>query len=707
MLASTSRMALAVALASLPVCALAQTARDNATVETVIVTGTVAAPLSLTTTSSTGSRLGLTPLETPASIQIIPGELIRERGDTDLTQAVARAAGITNTASSGNGGTGLGARGFTGVDSVKRIYDGIEMFATNGTVTFPFDPWTVERVEVLSGPASVLYGTGAIGGLVNVVPRKPTPDHRENSIRLTAGSFKTVRGAIDSSGPITNKLSYRFDASSSISDGYVDRGDNSGVAISAALRYDVTPDLNVSLSVDFGDQQPMQWGGVPLVNFQIDPRTLGKNYGVLDRSLHYQDSWTQLKAEWKPRDWLTITSDLYVLDGYRRYYNVNTYAYQPATGLILRSGYSDLMHRTQQYGWVNVAAMKGKVFGFDNDAAIGFNINQNRFRFINPRPSATSLVDFDNSNPGMYLGSGPGTQARFVSHLEQRGFFFEDRVKLTSRFSLVGGVRIDWYNVNRNDLIAKVISEKSFSPSSWRIGGVYEIRDGLVVYAQYATATDALSSVASLTPANMAFDPTQGRQTEVGAKGSMLGGRAEWTLAAYQITKKNLLIPDQLNPGLSLQVGQQSSKGLEASVAFTLGHGFRVEANGTILDAQFDDFREVVAGVAVSRAGNTPTNVPKKAANLWLTWDIDQKWQTRVGLRYVGNRFSNTTNTRLAPGYTVLDAGVRWNFARRHTLDLRVSNLTDELYIYTANSDTQWRFAQPRAFEISWTAKFN
>ena len=146
MLASTSRMALAVALASLPVCALAQTARDGATVETVIVTGTVAAPLSLTTQSQAGSRLNLTPLETPATIQIIPGELVRERGDTDLTQAVARAAGITNTSSSGNGGTGLSARGFTGVDSVKRIYDGVEMFSTNGTVSSPFAPWTVERI---------------------------------------------------------------------------------------------------------------------------------------------------------------------------------------------------------------------------------------------------------------------------------------------------------------------------------------------------------------------------------------------------------------------------------------------------------------------------------------------------------------------------------------------------------------------------------
>ena len=705
MLTSVSRAAIAAALLSAPTLAMAQ---SNGALEGVVVTGAAAAPMGLTTQATTSSRLGLTPLETPASIQVISGELVRQRGDLFVTDAVTRAAGVTNAANSGNGGTGLSARGFTGVDSVKRIYDGIEMFAANGTVTFPFDSWMVDRIEVLSGPSSVMYGTGAIGGVVNVVPRKPNPNMFENSARLTYGSLDTWRGAVDSTGPIAKRLSYRVDVSGATSDGYVDRGHNSGLAVTAALRFEAASNLNFTLSDDYGLQQPMRYGGVPLINGAVSPATIGKNYNVGNGDLVYRDNMIQLKGEWAPTDKITVRSDLYTLASYRKYFAVNTFAYQPATGLVLRSSYSDLEHRVQQYGFNTVATMKDELFGLKNDLSVGFDVNRVKFRFLNPRPSATTLVDLNNSNPGLYLGGGPGTNARFTSYLKQHSVFGEDRLALTAKLSLVGGLRVDSYDVTRNDFVALLLSNGSFSPGSWRVGAVYDIQPNLAVYAQYSTATDALSSVASLSAVQQALQPTHGRQFEVGAKQSLLNGLAEWTVSAYNIVKKNLLIPDEQNPGLSVQVGQQTSQGLEASLALNLAKGLRLEANGTVLKATFDDFREVVSGVAVSRAGNTPTNVPRKAANLWLTWDPSRAWQARIGLRYVGDRFTDNANTVTAklPAYTLIDAGVRWNVNDKHPLDLRVFNATDAVYATTASSATQWRLAAPRTVEISWTGRF-
>ena len=135
--------------------------------EAVSVVGVTSTTLG--TPTLTGTRLGLTPLDTPASVSIMSGASIRDRGDQTVADAKTRAVGITMQGDPGNGGGAVVARGFGGVGSVMQLFDGDQLFVGAGTVTFPFDPWMVERIEVLGGPSSVLYGNGAIGGVVNVV----------------------------------------------------------------------------------------------------------------------------------------------------------------------------------------------------------------------------------------------------------------------------------------------------------------------------------------------------------------------------------------------------------------------------------------------------------------------------------------------------------------------------------------------------------
>ena len=216
------------------------------------VSVTASLPATLEQPTLTGSRLGITLLETPASVQIIPGEVVRDRGDATIAEAKSRAAGVTSQASPGNGGSGLSARGFAGVGSVMQLYDGAQFFIGSGTVTFPFDPWMVDRIEVLGGPGSVLYGTGAIGGVINVVPRKPNQTVFDNSLRVAGGSQNTWRAALGSGGPINEKVSYRADISHNQSDGWVDRGDTESTAVSATLRVAVSPTFNLALSEDYG-----------------------------------------------------------------------------------------------------------------------------------------------------------------------------------------------------------------------------------------------------------------------------------------------------------------------------------------------------------------------------------------------------------------------------------------------------------------------
>jgi iron complex outermembrane recepter protein len=162
-----------ITLGVIPV-AVAALAADQSLAQTRLPEVTVTAPreqtvggsLELDRPSTTGSRLGLTPQELPASVDILPGEVIRERGDTTAQEAVTRATGITAAGTPGDGSSALASRGFVGHNSVMQLYDGTRLYVGAGTMTFPVDTWLFDRIDVIRGPASVLYGEGAVGGAI-------------------------------------------------------------------------------------------------------------------------------------------------------------------------------------------------------------------------------------------------------------------------------------------------------------------------------------------------------------------------------------------------------------------------------------------------------------------------------------------------------------------------------------------------------------
>jgi iron complex outermembrane recepter protein len=187
--------------------------------------GSAAGSLELGRQSDVGSRLGLTLQELPASVDILPGFVIRERGDMTTQEAVTRATGITAAGTPGDGSSALASRGFVGHSSVMQLYDGTRLYVGAGTMTFPTDTWLLDRVEVLRGPVSVLYGEGAVGGAINYVPRQPLRSGRVTDVLFSGGSYDTFQAGVNSSGPISNRAAYQFGVIGTTSDGYVDYGD--------------------------------------------------------------------------------------------------------------------------------------------------------------------------------------------------------------------------------------------------------------------------------------------------------------------------------------------------------------------------------------------------------------------------------------------------------------------------------------------------
>ena len=377
--------------------ALAQTA---ATLPPVIVTADPS--LRLERATSTGSNLDLTPLQTPASIEVIDRQQLESRGDATVMDAITRATGISSMGHPGNSGSALSARGFTDATSIMRLYDGTRQYG-NVSVSFPFDTWSVERIEVLRGPASVIHGDGAIGGVINIVPRKPTRGPIRSEIQATVGTDGKRALAYGSGGSISDVLSYRLDVSGDRSDGWVARGDSRNVNFSGAVQLDVSPDLQVKFSHAQGQQKPMRYAGIPMINGGFPQAIREQNYNVLDSAIEYRDRWSELAVQWTPNAGTLVRSKLYHIGSDRYWRNTEAFTYNPATGLIDRADNTEIGHDQYQVGNTTDASFTGRLFGLPNQVSVGFDINKTSFQHTNNTYAGTSpSVDPFDPVPGYY-----------------------------------------------------------------------------------------------------------------------------------------------------------------------------------------------------------------------------------------------------------------------------------------------------------------
>ncbi|MFC3340380.1 TonB-dependent receptor [Paracandidimonas soli] len=679
--------------------------QETATLAPITITGGQSATLA--TPASTGSSLGLTPMQTPASVEAINRDQLEERGDSRVIDAVTRTAGISASPHPGNGLSELSARGFSGGSSVMWLYDGTRQYGGTG-ITFPFDTWSVERIEVLRGPASVIHGDGAIGGAVNVIPKKPAQDPIQNELQATIGTDDTQRLGLGSGGAINDRLSYRFDLSGNRSEGWVDRGKHYNATFSGALQFEVTRDLSLKLSHSYGYQRPMRYFGTPLVEGRQLDALREKNYNVEDSLIRFRDHWTELAATWTPSDATKVRARLYHIGSRRDWRNAEYYDYNPATHLIDRSGNTQISHDQKQTGLASDAIFKGKLASLDNTLAIGFDVNHSNFRHTNNTYAGSSgPVDPYDPDPGYFQSDFPFIP-RYRNEAGQYALFMENRIAFTSKWSVVGGLRYDHARVKREDLVTGQRNfTRTFSDLGWRLGTVYDMTPDLALYAQYSEAADPVGGLLMLSPANAAFDMAKGRQVEIGLKQAFWDGRGEWTLAAYHIRKTNLITRDPLDPSRSVQVGQRSSRGIEATLALDFAPGWRVEANATMLRAKFDDFSESAGGVAVSRNGKVPPNVPERLANAWLSWNFQPNWTAMAGLRYVGKRYADNANTLELPSYATTDLALRWDVNGDTSITARGYNVFDKAYFTSAYySPTQWLYGPGRRFELTLNHRF-
>ena len=704
-------------------------AQASAELGTVTIEGSRDAnSLHLEESSGTASRLGLSVRETPASVEILSQDAMQQRGARTFSEALRGMAGLSGGGPPSSPTT-LSTRGFT---SLMYLYDVVRSSGA-GVTNRVQDTWNYDRIEVLKGPASVLDGEGAIGGVVNFVTKRPDRDNPHKEALLSYGSYGSTGAGFGFGGALGDASAYRLDYSRNQTKvGTIDRNGERIDHFTSGLMLDLGGSVKLDLSFDYLRDNNQAYWGTPLVprSFAtqptnvvstpdgrvIDKRMARNNYNVPDDENSSETYWLrarltgQLNGGWSWRNEFSANQS-------NRVFRNSESAVFVAPASIARD--QTLITHDQDF-WLNRfdATHKGTLAGMDNRFVVGGEYSETRFgsqrRFSDSSAATASLLRvpvFDpylapfNESPA--LSTGGGNRTNTTSNVKVTSVFMEDALEPLRNLTLVGGLRHDRTEVERGITDLNLGSYTRFGASyrstSGRIGAVYDITPQSSVYAQYTNATLPVNSLFLLSASNAAFPMSRGRQAEVGFKQSLPEANLEWTAAAYKIELGNVLSRDPNNPNNTVNNGSQSSRGIELSTVWRPTREWMLAGNLAALDARFDTLVE--AG-NVSRVGNTPPNVPERVANLFATYRPDgSKFEYFASLNHTGPMFTDNANQIRINGFTTLDAAVSYRL-QKALLTLRVRNLTDKLYAtWAGRATSQVLLAPRRTFELS--AKFD
>ncbi|WP_309605638.1 TonB-dependent receptor [Phenylobacterium sp.] len=691
-------------------------------VSEVVVTGEHVRSLEQFT--PTGSRLNLSAKETPATLDVINSATITTRGFLFVEDAANSMPGVTSGGTPGDL-EDFHIRGFSDTQ-VTVLHNGIYV-GPSDMVNRPQNAFNVESVEILKGPASVLYGQGAIGGAINVVNKAPSFGAASYNIYGAVGSFGTTAVGVGGSMPLSDTLAIRVDVSRTSTDGFVDRTRGDSTDATLSLLWKPTADLDVQFSIDVLGDHPSGYWGTPIVpqafataplkgvistttGDTIDSRLRFKNYNVSDAYIKSNQYWPQLFVKWRPIDEITFENYLYYYYAKRRWLDAESYSFDPTTNLIGRDRFF-VFHDQKLYGDQASVSLKYPVFGMKNQLVVGVDYSHLDFKRSRGFPDGDSVDPF-HPNPGLF---GPVAPRVAPTKWDDTAVFFEDILNITDQLKLVTGSRYDYLSLDRKNfnVDGSFNAGSSFSrvyePVTYRVGLVYDINPYITPYLSYTTGQDPVGSNIFTVNASENFSLGKSRQYEAGVKANAPGNRASMTFAVYDIKRSNVL--QAISPDVSVPIGSEGSKGFEATGDVKVSDQFTVNANVAYTDAKYDKFTYVDASNnVIDASGKRIPNSPKWLSNVWASYNqvAGLPLELGGGVRYVGARAGDTANKLTLDAYTTVNVYATYNITPGVAVSFRVDNLFDKAFAQAADVfyPTQVQLGRPRYFQVDISARF-
>ncbi|WP_231757328.1 TonB-dependent siderophore receptor [Microbulbifer elongatus] len=681
----------------------------------VAAQATVSAP----TTSSieeitvTGHRQpyrGDVPLKSlPQSTQVLSEDLLNQHQITDLQSALDLSASISRQNDLGGIQDTFAIRGFAGDETMPGGYL-VNGFSAGRGYSGRCDISNVERIEIMKGPGSALYGRGEPGGTINLVTKKPQFE-TEGYLQASAGNFGSRRLEGDYTGALSENIAFRINGAFKDADGYRNTNPRK-YALTPSLLFSLSDATSLTYEMEAIKQQALFDRGiivvdgvpeVPVTQFLGDPENGATEIEALGHQLvlqHTLDSGWHLSAALGYRDSTQkgLSADAELSDGRQLIYTDGTtlsrqrrsrdYAAEDLSGRFELSGTFDTGPFTHHL------LVGADAYEFELD----FNLGRWRVDWGSMDDSyAVNIFDpvYDGIRPD------PAAQINQLQIQRTQGVYLQDQIDLSEQWKMLLGVRLDDFEQRIDDRLSGLRSTMSQTATSPRVGLVYEATSQLSLYVSYAegfrpnTGSDFYGA---------AFEPEESRSYETGIKLETDDGRTSGTLALFQAEKSNVLTVDPANPGFSTALGQAESRGVELDIATQIAEDLNLVLSYAYVDAMTStDMVNIDWGVEIP-AGSPLLNIPEHTGSLSLTRDFEFRGapaSAALGIRYVDERLGETVDPDyILPAYTLANVSATYAPTSKVTLLADIDNLFDKRY-YANSYHKLWTMpGAPRTYNV-------
>lgn len=649
----------------------------------------------LSEVASTASRLGLARRETPASIDVVTQDVIQARGADTASTALRHVTGVTSSLRPGASAV-FSSRGFV-ENSLGVLFNGIRV--QSSTVTMRnYDAFNFARVEVLRGPASVLHGEGLSAGAINFVRREPTPGRTRAEGLFEAGAAGRLRVGAAAAGSAGGASSYSVSFARNRFDTHVESNTHEYAHLTGGARTNLGQ-MVLGLEGDWlSNSVDDPYWGTPLIDGRIDQRLYGHNFNRSSNN-RYDDTvwWGRLTIAVPLSRRAIYNGQVYRYQADRDWRNSYGFEFQPVTRRVLRRAVENLAYDHRLWGTRHDVTTDFTVAGRTGRFVAG--VDAAFTDFSSPR-SYGPRVSVDAFDPESLDFEAPDRADDRRANTQHVGVYSELRLDLLQRLTAIAGGRAARLSNDIRRPASSVAFDQTFTPTDGRLGLVFTPVPAVSAYAQLATGSEPIEALLILGPAESALRLARSRLWEGGVKATAWDGRIDLTGAVYRLAKRDLTTTDPENATRTVQIGRQSSRGIELSLIARPTDQWLFEANAAALDARYDLFFEG----GQSRNGNLPPNVPELVFNLGASWQPFARLETGFWLTHIGRRTADTTATVFQSAYTLIDPFVRVTLGRRADVTLRVRNATDRRYVEWATRAfgvTNVYFGEPRRAIVS------
>ncbi|WP_417549347.1 TonB-dependent siderophore receptor [Methylophaga sp.] len=626
--------------------------------------------------SITATKADIPLIETPQTVSIVTADQIAIQNAESLNQALKYTPGIVPMGSDSTTSDGMIIRGFNVTGSAPMYLNGTKL--SRNTFSGVSEPYAMERIEILKGPASVLYGNAAPGGIVNMVTKQPQIETLRE-LKVQAGSFDRKQLAGDFAGSLTgdDTLSYRLTGLVRRSDTMVDDIPDDRDFGAASIRWQPNDATSLTLLANYQHNDTVYNYGLPAegtvldnINGDIDrDRFVGEpafdKFDTRNHSLGYLFSH-------EFNELLTFRQNLLYFDSKVIERVVSTGSLIDADQQLLSRGAYVRNSKDTSWSIDNQLQAKWQHGQFEHTSLVGLDYSENEFErdFFSGSVSPLNLYA-PNYGSTVTLSAAPSSYTKQTS--DKLGVYAQEHLKIAGKWVVMLGGRYDKIKSDTKNKLTNVSSEDYDDDAfTGRAGLVYLFDNGFAPYISYSESFEASSGQdVNGSP----FKPTEGEQYEIGLRYQPEGQALSVTASVYKLTQKNVTTADIDNPGFSIQEGEVESTGFELEARANLTNNLNLIASYGYID-------NAVTESNSGTEGNRYGAVPRHMASLWTDYKFTETVPglgIGAGVRYYGRSF-NLANTYEVSGFTVVDAVVNYSLTPEWSLALNINNLFDEEY---------------------------